>query len=120
VVEAADPAKVKFVDPIPAASSRSKIEDAAIQLSRKILNGQFNFPIGRGTCAETFVQLLVDGTSLDWKPTKQEREQEFFDDEKREELRRLARQEAKAERDAIKAAKDAAAKEAAAAKKQGK
>ncbi len=41
VVEAKDPACVKFLDPIPAAQGRTNVEDAAIQLSRKILNKGF-------------------------------------------------------------------------------
>ena len=38
VVEAKDPAAVKFLDPIPSAAERTKIEEAAIILSRRLLS----------------------------------------------------------------------------------
>ena len=106
VVVAKEPSLVKFMDPIPAVSSRTAVENAAIQLSRKIIGKGYWTSTGtRESLAALYVDLLVAGTSLDPRPSKQEREQEIFDVEKAEELRRLARQEAKAERDAAFAAK---------------
>lgn len=104
VVVAKDPAKVKFVDPIPAASSRTQIENAAIQLSRRCLKGEL-FPNNRGDFARLFVDCLVVGTPLDKDPTQAEREQAFFNNVKEDELRRLAKEEARAERADAKAAK---------------
>lgn len=108
VVEAKEPALVKFVDPIPSVSSRTQIEDAAIQLSRRLMSPNF-WQAGRDsqtrlTCVRTFVDILLKGTPLDPDKTQQEIEREIFDAEKVSELKRLAREEAKAERAAAKAA----------------
>ena len=111
VVEAADPSRVKFLDPIPSAAERTKHEQAAIQLSRKILSRNFydssghNYPVDRSDVAKLYIELLVKGTSLDPDPTAAEREIQIFDSAKADELRRLAREEAKADRQAAKAAK---------------
>lgn len=50
------------------------------------------------------LSVVVNGTPLQPGPTKEEREQDVFDSAKLDELRRLAREEAKAERAAAKAA----------------
>lgn len=106
VVVAKDPSKVKFLDPIPSAAERTKIEDAAIQLSRKVLaTGYWSHNDTRQNLAATFVDILVSGTKLDPKPQREEVERDVFDREKLDEIRRLAREEAKAERAAAKAAK---------------
>jgi len=111
VVEAKNPALVKFLDPIPSAAERTRTEDAAIELSRKILSREYwQSEETRGELARTYIDLLVKGTRLDPRPTKAEREQQIFDREKEDELRRLAREEAKAERLAMKAATQKAQK----------
>lgn len=105
VVVAKNPAAVKFVDPIPAASSRTSIENAAIKLSRKILTPGFWNSIGtRENMAAAYIDILVKGTPLDPypEPTPEEREKEIFDSAKADELRKLAREEAKAQREAAK------------------
>lgn len=102
VVIAKEPAAVKFLDPIPAASSRTDIEEAAIQLSRRLLRGELVGDQYRSNIARLYVDLLVKGTPLDPGRTKAEIEKEIFDDAKCTELRRLAREEAKAERAAAK------------------
>lgn len=104
VVEATEPSAVKFIDPIPAASSRTQIENAAIQLSRRLLNGEriSNSYEYKSTFAALFVDILIKGTPLDSGPTKEEIERAIFDDAKAVELRRLAREEAKKEREEIK------------------
>lgn len=107
VVVAKDPSMVKFVDPLPAASSRTEMEHAAIQLSRMLLNGHWSRwsgtnMLGRGDFARMFVDLLVEGTPLDPNPTRAEQEAVLFSDAKREEIRRLAREEAREERKAKK------------------
>ena len=104
VVTAKDPATVKFLDPIPSAAERTKVEDAAIQLSRRILNRDFwaNNDT-RKTMAENYVDILIRGTALDPKPSQAEVERQTFDSTKLDELRKLAREEAKAERLAAKA-----------------
>jgi hypothetical protein len=102
IVIAKDPARIKFVDPIPAQSSRTEIENAAIKLSRMLLNNrQWASPGGTwdiGTITEAFVQFLVEGTPLDAAGTKEERESKIYNDERQEELRRMAREDARAER----------------------
>lgn len=111
VVEAKDPSLVKFVDPIPSISSRTEIENAAIQLSRKVMHP--NFWAGgvdasaRMACVRAFVDILVKGSPLDFGKTQQEVEREIFTVAKQDEIRRLAREEAKAERAALKADKKA-------------
>jgi len=108
-VVAKNPDAVKFLDPIPSAAERTKVEDAAIMLSRKILNGGYwTSDSTRSAICQTYVDLLVAGTALDPRPSKQERELKIFDQAKFDELRRLAREEAKSERAAIKKAKEAA------------
>lgn len=104
-VVAADPSKVKFFDPIPAQSSRTEIEDAAIQLSRKLLAGEVYGGEAPANFAKVYVQCLVKGTPLDPKGTPQEQEKAIFDQAKREEITRLAQQEAREEAAARKAAK---------------
>lgn len=107
-VVAKNPAAVKFLDPIPSAAERTKTEDAAIALGRKIMNkGFWTNDSTRSEICKAYVDLLVKGTSLDPLPSIKEREQELFDTEKANEIRRLAREEAKAERAAKKKAKEA-------------
>lgn len=110
VVVASEPGKVKFVDPIPAASSRTKIEDACIKLSRILLNRQWgnyntSSSIGITDFSKIYLDALMEGTPLDSNGTFEEQETRFFNTAKREELQRLARVEAKEEREAAKAAK---------------
>lgn len=106
VVVAKDPALVKFVDPIPAQSSRTQIEAAAIKLSRIVLNrlwGSYTNEnvITQSTISRIFTDCLVQGTPLDQNYVPPET---IFDRAKTEEIQRLAREEAKAERAAAKAA----------------
>lgn len=104
VVVAKDPSAVKFVDPIPAMSSRTQIDRAAIALSRVVLNGHWgNYTncssISRQDAARIYVDCLTQGTPL--AATYRDPEvvaKEIFDTEKANELRRLAREEAKKER----------------------
>lgn len=105
VVVASNPAAVKFVDLIPAALSRTKIENAAIAFSRKILNRGVYDDNTRGNLAKMYVELLVKGTALDPMGSREEWQKQIFDSEKADELRRLARKEAKAERAAAKKVK---------------
>lgn len=110
VVVATDPAKVKFVDPIPAASSRTEIENAAIKLSRKLLHRQWGHisndnTIGVNTISRLYVECLIEGTPLDERGSREEQEQRYFDQSKLDELNRLAKEEARQERASIKAAK---------------
>ena len=109
VVEATDPTKVKFVDPIPVSSSRTQIESAAIQLSRRIL--QYDSTTWNENCRmdaqkvwKTFIDLVIAGSPLDPKPSKAEMEQQIFDSARADELRKIAREEARAERQSKKEA----------------
>lgn len=104
VVIANDPAKVKFVDPLPAASNRTEIENAAIRLSRKLLAKEtcpWNDG-GRATIASMFVEILAQGTPLDPRGTREQQEQRVIDDARSDELRKIGREEARAEREAKK------------------
>ena len=117
VVVCKNPAAVKFLDPIPSAAQRGKIEQAAIQLSRVLLNPQDwgdNTAWNHSDIANEYVALLISGTPLDSHDTQQEHDQKVFDKAKDEELRRLATEEARAERAAEKEAKAQRLKDAAA------
>ena len=113
VVEAKNPAAVKFIDPIPSTVGRDRIEQAAIDLSRKILSREFwasrNYGMDRKEISAIFVDLLTKGSALDPSP-RQEQEEEYFTDAKLEEIQKIAREEARAEAAAKKAAKLAAQK----------
>lgn len=106
VVEAEEPSLVKFVDSVPEIASRTQIEQAAIQLSRKILDkNTWNYNSDTSKeMAKLYIDLLVKGTPLDPRPTQAEQEKQIFDLAKADELRRLAREEAKEERTASKKA----------------
>lgn len=116
VVETDDPAAVKFLDPIPSVMQRSKVEEAAIQLSRKVLSGLFNgtYPLSRAELCVMYVECLVRGTPLSKEPSQQEMEQKAYDEARLDEKRRIAREDARAEA----AEKRATAAAAKAAKKQ--
>ena len=108
VVETETPSLVKFVDSVPEIASRTQIEQAAIQLSRKVLDRKtwgYNNEDTSKEMAKMYIDLLIKGTPLDPRPTQAEQEKEIFDQAKADELRRIAREEAKAERAAAKAAK---------------
>jgi hypothetical protein len=109
VVTAEDPARVKFVDPIPVVSSRTQVENAAIQLSRHVLGGIGRCSITNGTQSRVdilrqYIDLLVAGTPLDPNPPREQIEKEIFNTEKAAEIRKIAREEARAERQAKKEA----------------
>jgi len=101
VVVAKDPSRVRFVDPIPATSSRTNMEQAAIGLSRKLLNwpwGDQSYSWNKGDFCNMYIELLLKGTSLDSRGTVEEQCDEAYRLEKLEESRRMAREDAKAER----------------------
>lgn len=108
VVEAKDPSKIKFVDPIPAVSSRTQVENAAIQLSRCVLSGLGRCSISndgsmnRISILRQYIDFLIVGTPLDPKPPREEIEKEIFNEEKKNEIRKIAREEARAEKQAKK------------------
>lgn len=109
-VVAKDPEAVKFLDPLPAQSSRTEIENAAIQLSRKLLNRQWahisnTTEINSAVITKLFVECLVKGTPLDSAPTLVEQEISLFSSAKRSEIERIAREEARTEAAAKKASK---------------
>lgn len=61
VVVAKNPAKVRFIDPLPCISSRTELEHAALQLAHKLLAGEFNTKLNyvyRSDIAEMFVTIL--------------------------------------------------------------
>ncbi len=106
VVTATNPSTVKFIDPVPVNSQRTKIENAAILFSRRILKpGCWTNPDFRKTLTEMFTDLLISGTPLDPIPSQAEMEARAYDESRIDEHRRLAREEVKAERAAAKAAK---------------
>jgi hypothetical protein len=104
VVVAKNPAQLHFMDPLPAASNRTQIENAAIQLSRRLLNETFNSTtFYKSTFAALFIEILIKGSPLDPRGTTEEQYDRMFNQEKAEEIARLAREEARAERKAKKA-----------------
>lgn len=106
VVEAKDPSAVKFIDPIPSMAQRTKIEDAAIGLSRRLLTAD-SYNVNRSDVARMYVDLLITGTALDKNPTMEEREQIARNNARIAEAQRLGREDARKEREAAKAAKAA-------------
>lgn len=77
VVVCKDPSQVKFVDPIPGASNRDKIETAAIRLSKILLNRQWgdyttDGVIGINEFCRIYVDCLTKGTELDKTPSTQQ------------------------------------------------
>lgn len=106
VVVASDPAKVRFMDPIPAVSSRTEMEQAAIRLSRILLHGQHNAGghISRSDIASLYVNILVEGTPLGARGSLEEQEKEWAAIARRQEVERLAREETHAAREAKKKA----------------
>lgn len=114
VVVATNPGAVKFLDPIPSAAERTKVEDAAIELSRKILDRETwrpgNAPTSRGDAARMYVDVLLTGTRLDPdpQPTQAEIEQSWYDEAHCEEIQKMAREDARAERAAKKAEQEKA------------
>lgn len=118
VVESPKPEALRFIDPIPSTAQRGKIEHAAIELSRTVLDRNFWIDgnqwvsKSRRDVLNTFVEFLTKGTALDPDGTPDEMYERVFESEKADEVARLAREEARAERKAKKARKEAA-KEAA-------
>ena len=107
VVVAKEPSKVKFVDPIPASSSRTTIENACIKLSRVLLNNTWRGMINSGHLsakdfAWLYIQMLSGGTPLDERGDIAEQEQAIVNRARREELEKMAREDARAEREAKK------------------
>lgn len=98
VVTSKNPSLVKFIDPIPSVSSRTQIEHAAIQLSRRILTQGVYDRETRGNFSSMFLDFLMKGTPLDPAGTYEEQERKIFDEAKKQEIRRLAVEEARAER----------------------
>ena len=104
VVVAKDPTKVRFVDPIPAVSSRTEIETAAIKLSRKVMNpGYWRDDDTRKQITVTFFDLICKGTSLDANGSKEEQDARLIESARLRELERIAREEVRAEKAAEKA-----------------
>ncbi len=116
-VEAKNPALVKFLDPIPSAAQRGQVEQAAIALSRRLLTMNRTDSIYGADIFKFYVDALVRGTALDPNPSQEEEEQRFFNTAKLKELQRLASEEARAERAAKKAQKEAERKKGGEAKK---
>lgn len=102
-VVAKNPNVLRFLDPIPVVAQRTQMEQAAIRMSRRLLN--WNFRNNSGMIVESlsksyilnlWVSLLIEGTSMDQNGSKEEQLQRAYDEEHEEELRRLARADAKA------------------------
>lgn len=67
VVVAKDPAAIKFMDPIPSMSSRTQMEAAAIELSRRIMTGQTGRTFMGSTtqAAAMWAEILMEGNPLE-------------------------------------------------------
>jgi hypothetical protein len=106
VVMVSSPEAVKFLDTIPAMMGRSLPEQAAIKLSRKLFDERTyresdyetsNGGLLREDVARMYADILIKGTELDPEPTKAERERKIYDDSRDEEIRKIAREEAREE-----------------------
>ena len=98
VVVAKNPASVKFVDPIPAASCRTQMEQACISLSRILLNGQY-IPEHKHNFAAKYIECLMKGTPLDPNHRSQEDwDKSVYDQARLDEISKMAREEARAEK----------------------
>lgn len=68
VVVADDPAAVRFLDPLPAQSSRNDVENAAIRLTRCLLTGEGfrtdTTVYDRSVIASKFALLLMESVPL--------------------------------------------------------
>lgn len=64
VVVAKDPSTVKFLDPIPSVIGRDAKDQAAIELSRRLLLHDSNCPERRDIC-KMYVDILLRGEKLD-------------------------------------------------------
>jgi len=100
VIECKDPAKVKFLDPIPSAVQRTKVEDAAIKLSRILLNETWGYysnanSLSKADCCRIYVDMLIKGTALDRHGTIEEQRENAYNYAFKEETEKLARQEAR-------------------------
>lgn len=113
VVTVTDPGAVKFLDPIPSMAQRTKVENAAIALSRKILEPNFFIQSGswvsrsRTDVISVFLDVLIKGSELDPSPSVAEIERQVFTQVKREEVSKIAREEAREEAAARRAEKAA-------------
>lgn len=110
VVVSEKPQEVKFVDAMAAVSSRTQIEQAAIKLSRYLVtvkssDGTDGWSMTKKDITAHFVRLLIEGTPLDPQGTIEEREKKIYDATHEDEVRRIAREDARAERAARKEAK---------------
>lgn len=100
VVVAKDPTKVRFMDPIPASSERTKMESAAISLSRQLLNWNFSsasYAWGKSDFAKMYMDILLKGSPLDANGSIEEQRERTYNLEKLDEIRRIAREDARAE-----------------------
>lgn len=105
VVIAKEPSLVKFIDQIPAQSFRTQMDDAAIKLSRTLLSRAWGWhsnsgTIGHSDFATMYVKLLTEGSNLDdqFMRDKQNAYRSTLIDEQR----KIAREDARAERAAQK------------------
>lgn len=106
VVVAKDPSMVKFVDPIPTLSNRTEIEAACIEFTKRMLGAFQNGAPDQGQRNRMFVECLAPGTPLDPNPPKTQAQLDkiVYDDAHYEEVRKIAREDARAERAARKQA----------------
>jgi hypothetical protein len=71
VVVAKDPVKVRFVDPIPAASSRTEIEEVAIELFRRLIAWPWSDAhISRGYIMRLYCEILAESGYIDQRTKK--------------------------------------------------
>lgn len=113
-VESQDPTAIKFVDPIPSATNRNEIENAAVEMLRTLIGTEWWSQFTdrrpyRSNVLTLYVECLARNSPLDPKQPSRadmvERERKIFDAAKDEEIREIAREEAREERAAKRAAK---------------
>lgn len=116
VVEASDPSAIRFLDPAPCDVTRDALDNAAIKLTRDVLNPDVtgnSILLNRDEIRARLCRIILAGSQFDPNVEKRiARERLISQEAKEEELRHIAREEAraeaaekKAEREAKKAAK---------------
>lgn len=107
-VESKEPDKVKLLEPLECLSSRNEIEVAAIKCTQKLLNGElWNTKDTINQISGLFLDILKQGTMLDPRGSQAEQESQRQKQAKWAELEKLGREEAQAERAAVKAKRQA-------------
>lgn len=96
VIEAKEPANVRFVEPLESSLGQDDFARAAIQLTRRILCGEVG-GFAKGDCSKLLAEILIKGSPIDPAETPQEYAANLFDEFKDCEIAELAKKAAEIE-----------------------